>query len=32
LREAVGLLEQKGDVVSAERVRASLLALDATAA
>jgi class 3 adenylate cyclase/tetratricopeptide (TPR) repeat protein len=32
LREAVSLLEQKGDVVSAERVRASLLALDATAA
>jgi len=32
LREAVGLLEQKGDVVSAERVRASLTALDATAA
>jgi ATP/maltotriose-dependent transcriptional regulator MalT len=32
LEEALGLLERKDDVVSAERVRASLRALDATAA
>jgi tetratricopeptide (TPR) repeat protein len=31
LEEALGLLERKDDVVSSERVRASLLALDATA-